>query len=420
MRSIIGCSALLLAFLLLITISLFGKPQRSSNDKMHNSSDIGYQSDQPIQRYYTVFFDDFDELDRNVWTFHSQQKPAFRGRYNSRFKTNEKNVYTDQGYLILDCSKTADKNDGTYRKSNGVEAPVEYTAPYISTCDAFAMSEGRISAKIKVSKGIEDGVFPFCFWTFGQNNTWPCAHEMDIMEASAGVSLEDKSARDGTLIPAGSHLSTFAAHLHVRTLETSDLFKEYFYKLNWTLYNQGIFDRSIDFINRVDPTEWHIYGVEWNKEIITYYVDDTPTISYSAKTLGAIDANGNIGFYYPQDIRFNIKAGEKSTNQHGYMYIDWVKAEVKKDIPCLSISHADIILNVGGSKYINPSFNSGCSNKAFSISIEEDGVLGYEKFLNDGSQMVVHRIVAKKTGETIVTLHSANRNVVNTFKVTVI
>ena len=420
-RVIVGCGVVLF-LLLLVTISLFGKQPRNNENYYSALTGNGFQENSAKQQYVVVFFDDFDEdeVDRSVWTFHSQENPAFGGRYKSRFKTNEKNVYIDQGCLILDCSKSADLNDGTYRKSNGEEAPVEYLAPYISTCDELAMSEGRISARIKVSKGIEDGVFPFCFWTFGQNSEWPCAHEMDIMEASAGVSLEDRKAKNGTMIPAGSHLSTFAAHLHVRTSETPDLFNEHFFKLNWTLYNQGVYDRSINFINKVDPTEWHVYSVEWEKDSLKYLVDGISIIKYDAKTLGVINANGDIGFFYPQDIRFNIKAGEKTIDEHGYMYVDWVKAESKLNIPCLSISHADINLNVGGSIYINPTFNTGCSNKAFSISVEDDGILGYEKYLNDGSQMVAHRIVAKKTGETIVTLRSANGNVVNTFKVTVI
>ena len=389
----------------MITVSAFDKPQ--SNNQRN-------------KKYYTIFIDDFEELNRNVWTFHSQESPTYGGRYNSRFKTNEDNVYVENGKLVLDCSKTAIKNDGTYRKSNGVEAPVEYLAPYISTCDFFAMQEGRISAKIRVSKGIEDGVFPFCFWTFGQNSTWPYAHEMDIMEATAGVSQKNKFARNGTIIPAGSHSSVFAHHLFVRTATNNPLRKESVLKLNWALYRQGKFDRSIDFISKVDPTEWHIYTAEWNKDNITYYVDGKTIISYNAADLGAINAEGNIGFYYPQDIRFNIKAGEKTTDQHGYMYIDWVKAEALDNKPCISISHKDVVLKVKGSLFINPTFNEGYPNKAFNVEIEDDGILIYKKYLNDKSQMVVHKIIGQKAGETIVTLSAASGKVVSTFKVKVI
>ena len=418
---------LLESFVVLLVIILFVSIPSSARTKRDVDADVRYsfrfpdsnQIDQNKLDYVTVFYDDFEKLDTDVWTFHSQEVPASGGRYNSRFITTEKNVYTDQGCLVLDCSKTASDKDGTYKKSNGEDAPVEYIAPYISSCDRFAMSEGRISARIKVSKGIEDGVFPFCFWTFGQNSSWPYAHEMDIMEASASVSLQNRVARDGTQIPAGSHSSSFATHLHVRTPETSDLFKEHFFKINWALYNKGVYEKSIDFISSVDPTVWHVYSVEWDKNTITYFVDEKPIISYDAKTLGAINATGEIGFFYPQDIRFNIKAGEKSTDQHGYMFIDWVKAEAMDITPCTSINHEDVSLNLGGSLYINPVFNEGCINKAFSVEIKDDGILSYNKYANNTAQMVVHNIIGKKVGETQVTLRAANGRVVNSFKVTV-
>lgn len=415
-RTTVGFS-LLLGLLLLFTFSLFGK-QISIINKDHNA--ISFPKDSTKQKYSVVFFDDFNDLDKNVWTFHSQQKPASGGNYKSRFWTNDDNVYVEQGCLVLDCSKTAGEVDGTYTKSNGEIAPVEYYAPYISTCDFLAMTEGRISAKIRVSKGVVDGMFPFCFWTFGQNSSWPYAHEMDIMEGVVGVSTEDKIARNLTFIPAGSHMSAFKTHLFYCTQNTHSSVKDEYLKLNWALYDKGVYDRSIDFINKIDPTEWHVYSVEWNKDIISYLVDENSITSYNAEMLGVLDAEGNNGFLYPQDIRFNIKAGEKTTDQHGYMYIDWVKAESKGKIQCLSISHENVSLKVGGSKYINPTFNIGCSNKAFSVIIKDDGILSYDKYNSDVSQMTIHRIVAKKTGETIVTLHSANGKIVNSFKVTVI
>lgn len=69
--------------------------------------------------------------------------------------------------------------------------------------------------------------------------------------------------------------------------------------------------------------------------------------------------------------------------------------------------------------YINPIFNIGCTNKAFDIEIEDDGVLKYEKYISDASQMVAHKIIGNNPGKTIVTLHSANGKVVNSFKVMV-
>ena len=79
--------------------------------------------------YTTVFFDDFNVLNEQVWTLHSTSGLASGGRYNARFRTDRSNVYVNRGYLVLDCSRTAVEGDGTYKKSNGEEVPVEYIAP---------------------------------------------------------------------------------------------------------------------------------------------------------------------------------------------------------------------------------------------------------------------------------------------------
>lgn len=325
--------------------------------------------------YETIFFDDFNgALDSSIWTRHTDT-PTSGGRYKSRFKTDQNNAYTDQGCLVLKCSKTATEADGTYLDHGGAARPVEYIAPYISTADSFCCKEGKISARIKCSKGVEDGIFPFCFWTFGQNNAWPVAHEMDIAESSASISSTDKTTSDGTLLPAGSHCSAFATHTHVHSQDVNDVFKEKLIWINWTLYEEGEpTGDAYDYIKKANLSEWHVYSVEWNKDSIVYSIDGRALISYSAEELGAIDAEGNIGLVYPQDIRFNLKAAEASVDQDCYVYVDWVKAEAKDMTPCSSIEHDDVELATDAGIFVQPTFNTGCSNQAFTIDIGQTGL----------------------------------------------
>lgn len=341
--------------------------------------------------YDTVFFDDFDgELNTDVWIRHAQT-PASGGRYNSRFKTDKENAYTDQGCLVLRCSKTATAEDGTYIDHNGQTQPVQYIAPYVSTGDSLACPAGRISARMKCSKGMVDGIFPACFWTFGQNNAWPYAHEMDIAETSASISTEDKVASDGTPIPAGSHLSAFAIHTHARSEEVADVFRQKLLWITWILYNAGEPTGDVlEYIRNVDISDWHTYTVEWDENTIAYSIDGRPLIGYSAEELGAIDADGNIGFHYPQDIRFNIKAGEASIDQDCFLYIDWVRAESKNLTPCTSIAHDDVTIAKNTGLYINPVFNVGCSNRAYTIDIGNTGL--YTGVINPsgGTPKVIH------------------------------
>lgn len=399
------------------------EPDLRVNVVNNNKTILGIISESAHQ-YDTVFFDDFDgPIDRDTWTFHTQP-PVSGGPYNSRFKTNNSNVYTEDGCLIMDCSKTATVEDGTYPNHNGEEVPVNYISPYISTCNKLAISEGRISVRLRMSKDIKDGMFPGGFWTFGQGADWPFAHEMDVIESTASILGHDTTARDGTMLYAGSHCSNLANRLHYSTGYDErhwpiNIKIEKWQKINYAIYHDGVHVGSKDFIDNIDFSEWHVYTAEWTKDYITYYIDGKIVYSATAEQLGAVDETGTVGFMHPQDIRFNIKAVETTTDDHGYLLVDWVRAESLYNAPCNVISHEDVLLSIGGSKYINPTFNEGCSNKAFSLNIEDDGVLAYQKYLNDASQMVVHKIIGKKPGVTTVTLRAANDKAVSSFKVTV-
>ena len=144
---------------------------------------------------------------------------------------------------------------------------------------------------------------------------------------------------------------------------------------------------------------------------------------FDASKIGAVDRAGNVGFFYPQDIRFNIKALTTTKNE-GYMFVDWVKVEVPNSVPPLSISHSDISLNVDEIKYINPTFNEGCSNCAFSMvssNSEIAEVIEIRKV--DGIPVVTenisHMVKGKSAGTAAVTLKSANGKTESTFTVTV-
>ena len=394
-------------------------------------NNVTEEQDNNIEEYTTLFFDDFNEPLSNIWTLHTvEPNPTGAGnKYNSRFKTTSDNAYTKDSCLVMKCSKSATAEDGKYTyKEYDAEAQdviekvgdVQYIASYISSCDKLAITKGRVSARIKFSKDITDGMFPGGFWTFGQNNTWPYAHEMDIIESAASVSSVDKTASDGTFIPKGSHCSEISCRLHCRTANVEDLYKATMQKIAWAIYNQGVFDYEKVFINKLDVTQWHTYTAEWDEESITYFIDDKLIISYSAQELGAIDANGNIGFFYPQDLRFNLKAFSTSVGNDGYMFVDWVKAEVKDLTPCISITQEDINLNVNSSVYLNPTFNSGCSNRAFSVYVEDSDIVRYDKYLNDKSQMMAHRLVGVSAGSTNVTITSADGGASCTFVVIVL
>ena len=393
-------------------------------------------------KYETVFFDDFDTLDTNVWTLHTEPPPE-HGKYKSRFFTNTDNVRCEQSTLIMKVSKVPLEpthpvgQDGWYipkGKTRQDLAPINYHAPYISTCDSFAIPYGRISARLRMSKPLAKEFFVGGFWTFGQNARWGYAHEMDVIETTQDLVPVNSESKSGVEILKGSVRSIAAFNLHTRnqatfsqghnTLALISISRKVSQDpLDTNYYPDEVFYR---FRDGFDMSDWHTYAVEWDKENIFIFVDDMLFASYNAESIGAVDENGRVGFYHPQDIRFNIKCDSEWAEDDGYLFVDWVKAEAVKKTPCLSISHSNITIPINGEVYIEPSFNADCSNMAFTMESDNNCVT-IEKFVipdpeseyDNKSFMVVHKIIGASVGTATITLTSANGITQNTFTVTV-
>lgn len=432
------------------------------------------------KQYTTIFFDDFDTLDKNVWHFHKDQLPKKVDKedldkandivyetdqngyvifnedntpkiksdpygtiddYRSVFYTTDDNVSVNSSCLILKCIKAKEEEQGTeknqlgqYRKfyptesgcgtktielktkdneDNDVILPqsfnihyglenIDSKAAYISTYKSFAIKEGRISARIKASQPIDPTSCMWCFWTWGQNAGWRYAHEMDIIEFSNKFTrskIIPKADKDNP-IPKGSAKAVMAINSHFRDalveekteiIEKDNVNKEYLYyvrthknydtsysvNINYAnMIDNNTFDTTKNYLKRVNPMEWHIYMVEWDKENIYYYIDDelvqiinpiftkkkaddteeeyhlvyknsTPNVKVditekTANERAAIitqmkqEIENDTGFFYPQHICFNIKARQLA-EEEGALYVDWVKAETTDLTPVTSM-----------------------------------------------------------------------------------
>lgn len=391
-----------------------------------NGTEYIKQAGEREEEYSTVFFDDFDTLNIDVWKFHTEEpfvgiKGPSTG-YMSRFYTNNDNVWVEESMLVMKIGKDMSGEHGNYIDGNGNQQPIRYIAPYISTCDSYVIPNGRISARIKTSKPLSKVFFPWCFWTYGQNAAWGYAHEMDVIEVIQDIISQDTTSKSGTLIPAGSLRSTLGFHLHCKDDNGNNFSKVTYKEIAIAKNNSGtIGDDEIFYLkgDRFSTDEWHTYSVEWNKEDISVMIDDNVLCSYNASKIGAVDENGNIGFIHPQDIRFNLKCTLDSSDDEGYLYIDWVKAELLEKTPCISIYHDNVSLTNNQLIYVKPTFNDGCSNKAFEMETDDTDIIELIKYNNDTSQMVVHQIKAIATGTATVKIKSANGKVENTFTVTV-
>ena len=385
--------------------------------------------------YKTIFFDDFSNgLSKDIWSLHTAQTNIVDDTldaYASKFISNDDNVYVDNNMLVLKCydDKTGN-NYGQYKDIDGSMKPIKYAAPYISTEKSLAVKNGRISARIKFSEENIYNLFTWAFWTFGQQDVWRGAYEIDIIECTQSILDEDKEDSFGIMHPQFSYIRHIGSHLHFlinnnNTIEEGDA--QYYYFIDCNDYddtNDSYLNAQdltgISVLNKYKPTDWHVYTCEIIDNYIIIYIDGYELYRFDTADNNICDSDG-YNVVHPSDIRFNIKRRSRiDSDDSGYMYIDWVKVEQINPTPCTNITHQDITVTVGQKVYIRPTFNEGCSNYAFEMSTEDDDIVKIQRYNNDTNYLVYNQIVGLSQGEATVTLTSANKRISSTFKVTVV
>lgn len=115
----------------------------------------------------------------------------------------------------------------------------QYTSARILSKGKFSKKHGRFEARIKMPSG--QGMWP-AFWMLGDNIdevSWPNCGEIDIMEYRG---------QQPTITNIAVHCPGF--------------------------YGANSVSKKYDFINQRMDTDFHIYGIEWGKNYINFYVDD--------------------------------------------------------------------------------------------------------------------------------------------------
>jgi len=141
-----------------------------------------------------------------------------------------------------------------------------YTSARMKTQGLFSLQYGRLEAKIWVPE--EQGLWP-AFWTLGNNIAtvnWPACGEQDIMErVNAAISPDwNEGSVHGTGFTGGTGLGT-----------------------------------KYNFPAGQTAAGWHTYGMIWQKNSVSYYIDD-PTQPYATFSNPA-SLNGLTGAVWPFD-----------------------------------------------------------------------------------------------------------------------
>ena len=235
--------------------------------------------------YEMVWADDFNktELDTSKWDY---ELGSIRGVEQEHYVNDPENVYVKDGQLVLQVTNR-DKED-QYKNPRG-NRQVIYNSGSIRTHGKQEFLYGRIEMKAKLPKG--KGAFP-AFWTLGSDFTldgrisseqgapWPVCGEIDIMEM-IGAADGDAGGNSNRKVYQTLHAGSVADVDHSKSVSTYTL-------------PEGIFN-----------DDYHIFGVDWSKNKLEFYVDD--------KIVGSFDYGDNEEykrcFNRPQYIQLNLATG---------------------------------------------------------------------------------------------------------------
>ncbi len=227
--------------------------------------------------YQLVWSDEFDgsSIDAAIWNFETGNNNGWGNNEQEYYQPN--NATIENGNLVITAKK---ETVGFYH----------YTSSRMTTRGKKEFYYGRIEARIKLPVG--QGFWP-AFWMLGSNiNTvnWPACGETDIMEH-----INTDSVIHGTI-----HWDNSGHQQNTGTTSSS-------------------------------PSAYHVYGVQWDKSSIKWYVD---SIQYH---VASITGNDTEEFHQPFFILLNFAVGGNWPGQTiddsllpAKMYIDYVRVYQKK------------------------------------------------------------------------------------------
>jgi beta-glucanase (GH16 family) len=208
------------------------------------------------------------------------------------YTNRAENAHIENGNLVISARK--ENYEGTDHIAR------EYTSARLKTQGLFSQTYGRFEARIKIPSG--PGMWP-AFWMLGDNISsvgWPKCGEIDIME---NVGKEPGLVHGSLHGPMTSGSAT---------------------ELTSTARLSGGRDFGAGF---------HIYAVEWEPDVVRFYMDETLYATFNASSVASTPATaGSWVFDHPFFLVLNVAVGgdwpgppDPTTSFPQTMLIDYVR-----------------------------------------------------------------------------------------------
>ncbi|MGQ1787672.1 MULTISPECIES: glycoside hydrolase family 16 protein [unclassified Saccharicrinis] len=220
-----------------VKLTVYG-PSNTSSDTKTISKTVTIVADDPDYipaEEGLIWSDEFNESSINTdnWTFEVGHGDWGWGNNELQYYTDGDNANIQDGKLIITARKV---DDNTTTGS--------YTSARMVTMDKQEFTYGRIEVRAKLPSG--RGVWP-AIWMLGANLStagWPACGEIDIMEY---VGYQPNVVHSTIHTASGSGVDGSGGS---QTLDSAE-------------------------------EEFHVYGMIWNEESITFYIDTEDNITHT-------------------------------------------------------------------------------------------------------------------------------------------
>ncbi len=241
-----------------------------------------------------VWSDEFDFIDKSVWTFEVGNKDNNGwGNQELQYYTNGQNAFIEfdpqagSNVLVIEARKETPPGSSCWYGT------CQYSSTRLISRDKKSFQYGRIEARIKLPQ--TQGIWPACWMlgnSFGQVG-WPQCGEIDIMEHVGKEPTITHGALHG---PGYSGATPFSG-----------------------TQNLGV---SVD-------AEYHIYAIEWDTNGIRWFVDNT---NFYSVTRAQVEQRGTWVFDQPFWLLLNVAVGgswpgtpDNSSSFPQRMYVDYIR-----------------------------------------------------------------------------------------------
>jgi beta-glucanase (GH16 family) len=253
------------------------------------------------KNYTLIWHDEFDGIngsppDPKKWT-HDLGGGGWGNQELESYTNRVENARIENGNLVI----TARKED--YEGSDHIAR--EYTSARLKTQGLFSQAYGRFEARIRIPSG--QGMWP-AFWMLGDNISsvgWPKCGEIDIME---------NIGKEPGLVHGSVHgpMTTGGATDLTSTVSLST---------------------GKDF-----ASAFHLYAVEWEPDVVRFYLDETLYATYTASSVAATPSTaGSWVFDHPFFLILNVAVGgswpgppDATTSFPQTMLVDYVRVYTPK------------------------------------------------------------------------------------------